>query len=84
MGYGKLKNKIVDLVSDKLHPVPLCIPPGSYTYYLFKARFQYDTHANIRAHSMMRVHEVSNEEQARANQLLDMYEAGYKAGQCIK
>jgi hypothetical protein len=53
MGYGKLKNKIVDLVSDKLHPVPSCVPPGSYTYYLFKARFQYDTHANIRAHSMM-------------------------------
>lgn len=33
---------------------------------------------------MLEMNRVSADTQAKANQLLDMYEAGYKAGQRIK
>lgn len=76
------KEAIANLRPDEIHPVPGNIPPGSYTYYLFKAHFHNDISSNTRVNNMPYI--VSAEEQARANQLLAMYEAGYKAGQRIK
>lgn len=81
---GRIKidvDKITALLSDKIHPVPKNISPGSYDYYLFKARFQYDTPASMKVRNMLLMNEVTPKEQALANQLLDMYKAGYKAGQ---
>ena len=76
------KEAIANLQPDEIHPVPGNIPPGSYTYYLFKARFHNDISANTRVNNMPYI--VSAEEQANASRLLAMYEAGYKAGQRIE
>lgn len=75
------KEAIANLRPDEIHPVPGNIPPGSYTYYLFKARFHNDISANTRVNNMPYI--VSAEEQVNASRLLAMYEAGYKAGQRI-
>ena len=76
------KEAIANLRPDEIHPVPGNIPPGSYTYYLFKARFHNDISANTRVNNIS--YTVSVEEQVNAGRLLAMYEAGYKAGQRIK
>ena len=77
-----VKDNIAGLMPDKIHPVPSSIPPGSFLYHLFKARFQNDISASIKVRNMIQTNSEGRiKEQSEANRLLNMYEAGYKAGQ---